>query len=48
MARIAKNKYIKIDTWGIDAMPDLALNQNNNIYKTFITQEMLKKNFSVK
>ncbi len=41
---IAKNNNIKIDTWGIDAMPGFNFqSKNNNIYKTFITQEMLKK-----
>ena len=43
---IAKNNNIKIDTWGIDAMPGFNFqSKNNNIYKTFITQEMLKKEF---
>ena len=41
---LAKNNNIKIDTWGIDAMPGFSFkSKNNNIYKTFITQEMLKK-----
>ena len=41
---IAKNNNIKIDTWGIDAMPGFSFkSKNNNIYKTYVTQEMLKK-----
>jgi glutamate-1-semialdehyde 2,1-aminomutase len=41
--KVASNHKVKIKTWGIDAMPGFNFeSKNNNIYKTFITQEMLK------
>ena len=41
---IANNNGIKIDVSGISALPNYTfINRDNLIYKTFITQEMLKK-----
>ena len=42
---LAKIHNLEIDVRGIDAIPNFAFNKNVNLkYKTFITQEMLKKN----
>jgi glutamate-1-semialdehyde 2,1-aminomutase len=42
--KIAKNHKLKISISGIDAMPGFNfLCKNNLTYRTFITQEMLKK-----
>ena len=42
---IAKSNSIKIDIKGIDALPIFYFkSENHNAYKTFISQEMLKKN----
>ena len=40
--KISKDNKVKIKIQGIDAIPNLFLNQNNLQYKTFITQEMFK------
>ena len=43
---IAKSNSIKIDIKGIDALPIFYFkSENHNAYKTFISQEMLKKIF---
>jgi glutamate-1-semialdehyde aminotransferase len=43
--RIAKNNNISINTSGLDACPSYSINSNKwQEYKTFITQELLKKN----
>jgi glutamate-1-semialdehyde 2,1-aminomutase len=39
-----KNK-IEIEIFGKDSIPQFKFKKSNNIYKTFLTQEMLKKNF---
>ena len=42
---IAKENKLKIDVKGLDALPKFTFNsKKNNLYKTFITQEMLKRN----
>ena len=43
---ISKRNNLKIQIKGIDAIPNFSFISKNNLkYKTFITQEMLKKNF---
>ena len=43
--KIAKNNKLDIVTQGISSLPNFYFkNRNNLIYKSFITQEMLKKN----
>jgi glutamate-1-semialdehyde 2,1-aminomutase len=42
---ISKENKLKIDIKGLDALPKFTFNsKKNNLYKTFITQEMLKRN----
>ena len=42
---IAKRNKLSITTFGLDAICGFSINsKNSNLYKTFITQEMLKKN----
>ena len=42
--KIADSNKIKINIQGIDALPNFTFNYENNLkYKTFISQEMLKK-----
>ena len=46
--KIAKKNKIEIEVFGLDAMPGFKfMNKKNNLYKSFITQEFLKKNFLV-
>ena len=44
---ILSNKFeLDIDTWGLPALSGFTFNSENNLYyKTFITQEMLKKGY---
>lgn len=43
---LAKKHDLNIKTWGLPALSGFSFNNpNSNKYKTFITQEMLKKNF---
>ena len=43
--KIAKQNHVKINIFGLDAIPNFSFNSNNhNRYKTFISQEMIKKN----
>ena len=42
---IAKKNKIEIEIFGKDSIPQFKFKKSNNIYKTFLTQEMLKKNF---
>ena len=42
--KLAKKYNIKIDVQGISALPSFIFKKNHMIYKSFITQEMLKKN----
>ena len=43
--KISKENKLIIDIKGLDALPKFTFNSSkNNLYKTFITQEMLKKN----
>tara|TARA_A100001035_G_C27780522_1_gene501497 strand:+ start:131 stop:1438 length:1308 start_codon:yes stop_codon:yes gene_type:complete len=45
-AEIASNNNLKINIFGISALPSFIFDSPNFLkYKTFITQEMLKKNF---
>ena len=45
--KILSNKFeLDIDTWGLPALSGFTFNSENNLYyKTFITQEMLKKGY---
>ena len=44
--QLSKIHNIKLDIKGLDAMPKFDFTNNNNLYyKTFISQEFLKKNF---
>ena len=44
--KLAKKTDIKISTFGIEALPGLTFVSKNNLaYKTFISQEMLKRGF---
>ena len=44
--KIAKKNKIEIEVFGLDAMPGFKFkSKQNNLYKSFITQEFLKKNF---
>ena len=43
--KIAKQNSIKVNIFGLDAIPNFSFNsKNHNLYKTFISQEMIKKN----
>ena len=43
---LATKNNINITTWGMSALPGFTFNSKNNLeYKTFLTQEMLKKGF---
>ena len=43
--KISRENKLKINIKGLDALPKFTFNsKRNNLYKTFITQEMLKKN----
>jgi len=44
-AEIAKKNSIKIKIQGLDAIPSFIFLENHLIYKTFLTQEMLKKKY---
>jgi glutamate-1-semialdehyde 2,1-aminomutase len=41
---IAKKNNLKIDVFGIDSIPQFKFKNNNNLLKTYITDQMLKKN----
>ncbi len=43
-ARLADKYSLKIKIFGISSIPQFVFLKNNSIYKTYITQEMLKKN----
>ena len=42
---IAKKNNIEIEIFGKDSIPQFKFKNSNQIYKTYFTQEMLKKNF---
>jgi len=42
---IAKKNNIEIEIFGKDSIPQFKFKNSNQIYKTYYTQEMLKKNF---
>ena len=43
---LAKKYELKIKTWGLPALSGFTFNSSNHLnYKTFITQEMLKRGF---
>ena len=41
---IAKKNNLKIDVFGIDSIPQFKFKNNNKLLKTYITDQMLKKN----
>ena len=43
-SRIAKKNNIDIEIFGKDSIPQFKFKTSNQIYKTYLTQEMLKKN----
>jgi len=43
--KIAKKNNIEIEIFGTDSIPQFKFKNFNQIYKTYFTQEMLKKNF---
>jgi glutamate-1-semialdehyde 2,1-aminomutase len=46
--KISESNNVKINQWGIPALAGYTINSNDALkYKTYITQEMLKKNFLV-
>ena len=48
LKEISANNKIKIEIKGLLAIPSFSVkNDDNNIYKTYITQEMLKNGFIV-
>ena len=42
---IAKKNNIEIEIFGKDSIPQFKFKNSNQVYKTYFTQEMLKKNF---
>ena len=43
---IASQNNLDISTWGLDALPGFSFNSTKDlIYRTFVTQEMLKKGY---
>ena len=45
MVRDSKKNNIEIEIFGKDSIPQFKFKNSNQIYKTYFTQEMLKKNF---
>ena len=43
-SRIAKKNNIDIEIFGKDSIPQFKFKVSNQIYKTYLTQEMLKEN----
>ena len=47
MGIISKKFNLDITISGIDALPNFNFNENHQILKTFITNEMLKKKYTL-
>ena len=45
MERNCKKNGIEIEIFGKDSIPQFKFKNSNQIYKTYLTQEMLKKKF---
>lgn len=43
--KAAKKNNIEIEVFGKDSIPQFRFKESNQVYKTYFTQEMLKKNF---
>jgi len=43
--KLAKKNNIEIETFGIESIPQFKFKEKNNLLKTFITSEMLKKGY---
>ena len=43
--KIAKKNNIEIEIFGLESIPQFKFLKNNNLLKTFVTNEMLKKNY---
>ena len=44
LKKVAKKNNIHLDIYGLNALPKFDFKQSNNFYKTFISQEFLKRN----
>ena len=44
-SKVAKKNNLDIEIYGLNSIPQFKFKKNNNLLKTFITSEMLKKNY---